>query len=56
MNNLNIQDWTAPGSNVSMIVMKGSGDKAFCAGGDIKGIFLSSRVSKLLLHHVILLA
>ena len=26
-----------PKSSVSMIVIKGAGGKAFCAGGDIKG-------------------
>ncbi|KAF6020123.1 HIBCH [Bugula neritina] len=31
-----MQTWVAPGSNVSMIIIKGSGEKAFCAGGDIK--------------------
>lgn len=31
-----LQEWeTDPG--VSMVLMKGAGEKAFCAGGDIRG-------------------
>lgn len=26
--------------DVKVIIMKGAGDKAFCAGGDIRGIML----------------
>ena len=36
-NQLRLQDWSSPKSNVSMILIKGAGEKAFCAGGDIKG-------------------
>jgi len=33
-----MQDWCSPKSNVSMILIKGAGGKAFCAGGDIKAV------------------
>ena len=39
-----LQEWEAdPG--VSMVMMKAAGEKAFCAGGDIRGGNWSTRVS-----------
>ncbi|XP_067931950.1 3-hydroxyisobutyryl-CoA hydrolase, mitochondrial-like [Watersipora subatra] len=33
-----LQDWIAPDSKVSMIILKGAGEKAFCAGGDVRAV------------------
>lgn len=32
-----MQDWEA-NANVQCIILKGAGEKAFCAGGDVKGM------------------
>lgn len=32
-----VQDWEA-NANVNSIILKGAGEKAFCAGGDVKGM------------------
>ena len=32
-----VQDWEA-NANVHCIILKGAGEKAFCAGGDVKGM------------------
>lgn len=31
-----LQDWQQPGGDVKMVVFRGSGPRAFCAGGDIR--------------------
>jgi len=33
-----LRSWADPGSGVKMVIVRGAGDKAFCAGGDIKAI------------------
>ena len=33
-----LRDWQAEGSGVKMVVVRGQGGKAFCAGGDIRAI------------------
>ena len=30
------QDWQQVGGDVKLVVMRGAGDRAFCAGGDIR--------------------
>jgi enoyl-CoA hydratase/carnithine racemase len=31
-----VVDWQQPGGDVKLVVIRGSGEKAFCAGGDLK--------------------
>jgi len=33
-----LRSWADPASGVKMVIVRGAGDKAFCAGGDIKAI------------------
>ena len=37
--NKNLTEWNMDESGVSCFVLKGAGDKAFCAGGDVKAIW-----------------
>ena len=38
-----VQEWNSD-DNTSMVILKGAGDKAFCAGGDIRAIYDAGRV------------
>ena len=38
MNN-NLTEWSMDESGISCFVLKGVGEKAFCAGGDVKAIW-----------------
>jgi enoyl-CoA hydratase/carnithine racemase len=33
-----LEQWAKPGSGVGCIVIKGTGGKAFCSGGDVKDV------------------